>query len=186
MMGGTVWFTADTHFGHRLVAGLRGFGNVDDHDAAICEAWVERVAPTDHVWHLGDLTLGKPESALALVATLPGIKHLIVGNHEPCHPMHRQAHKHQRAYMEAFESVQTSARRRVDGRKVLLSHFPYTGDHTEVDRFDQYRLPDKGAILLHGHTHSAIRQDGRQIQVGVDAWGLAPVSIDTLTPMILA
>jgi calcineurin-like phosphoesterase family protein len=31
-MSGALFITSDTHFGHRFVAGLRGFGDTDEHD----------------------------------------------------------------------------------------------------------------------------------------------------------
>ena len=51
-------------------------------------------------------------------------------------------------------------------------------DHTDAPRFAQYRLPDEGRWLLHGHTHIADQRiHGRQIHVGLDAWDLRPVPL---------
>ena len=61
---------------------------------------------------------------------------------------------------------------------MLFSHFPYSGDSHEKDRFVEMRPIDKGLHLLHGHTHGAWRKKGRMIDVGVDAWGGVPVSED--------
>lgn len=170
----SVWFTSDLHFGHRLVAGLRGFDSVEDHDSAIMENWHRVVRDDDQVWVLGDLACSSPAQALNIVKSLPGTKHLIAGNHDNCHPMHRDSHKWQARYLEAFASVQPFARRRIDGQSVLLSHFPYSKDRHEA-RYMQYRLRDEGAWLLHGHTHGPERREGREIHVGVDAWDLSPV-----------
>lgn len=188
--GGRVWLTSDPHFGHRFVAGLRGFDNPDDHDAAILENFQNAVGPGDQTWWLGDLCMGNPAYALRLIQCIPGTHHLVAGNHDRCHPMHRDAHKQAPRYLDAFSSVQPFARRRVNGEPVLLSHFPYSdepgADRDEV-RFEQYRLPNLGAWLLHGHTHMADqRVHGRQIHVGLDAWGLGPVALDTLAPTITA
>lgn len=174
----TVYYTADLHLGHRLIAGLRGFGeDTDAHDAALATAWDGLVGKDDHVWVLGDLTMkGNPADALAWIVARPGVKHLVAGNHDPCHPMHRQAHKLQPRYLEAFASVQPYARRKIDGRVVLLSHFPFHADRGEV-RYAQYRLPDLGEFLLHGHTHSRERfTSDHELHVGLDAWDLRPVS----------
>ena len=51
-------------------------------------------------------------------------------------------------------------------------------------KFMQYRPQDDGGWLLHGHIHEKWRQNGRQINVGVDAWNFAPVSDDTICEMI--
>lgn len=180
----STWFTSDLHFGHRLVAGHRGFTDTTDHDDAICIEWCKRVTTSDQVWVLGDLTLSNPTKALGIIAELPGTKHFISGNHDPCHPMHRDSHKWQRRYLAAFESVQPFARRKIAGHYVLLSHFPYTADRGEV-RYSQYRLADEGMWLLHGHLHSTEqRTSAREIHVGVDAWGLAPVNLDTIAEML--
>lgn len=119
-----------------------------------------------------------------------GHHHLVLGNHDKAHAKHRDAHKHLRAYLEVFESVAPYARRRIDGREVLLSHYPYATDDGQADRGEvrdtQYRLPNEGRWLLHGHTHMADqRVHGRQIHVGLDAWGMQPVHLDTIRHLIV-
>lgn len=177
----SVYFTSDLHLGHAKVAEIRGFASVSDHDRAISESWRARVRDRDQVWVIGDLAASSPRHALEILAGLPGEKHLILGNHDPAHPMHRDAHRKLRLYAEVFASVAQSARRRIGGREVLLSHFPYENDRGEP-RYTQWRLRDEGVPLLHGHTHST-EPFGRsergtlEIHVGVDAWGFAPVDM---------
>lgn len=185
VMAGT-WFTADTHFRHRLVAGLRGFTSTEEHDEAVIARWNETVAPGDVVWHLGDV--GMSRGFLPLVAHLNGTVHLVAGNHDKVWPGHRDAHKHQREWLDAgFASVQAFARKRIAGRDVLLSHFPYEADHTEAARHTQYRLRDEGAWLLHGHTHAsgAVAPGTRQVHVGLDAWDLRPVPLHAVEALIV-
>jgi calcineurin-like phosphoesterase family protein len=179
-----VWFTSDLHFGHRLVAGHRGFADTDAHDEHLIHQWSRKVDKDDQVWVLGDLCVSSPTRALEIVRDLPGIKHLISGNHDSCHPMHRDSHKWQPKYLAAFASVQPFARRRIDGTEILLSHFPYSKDRHEV-RYTQWRLRDEGLWLLHGHTHAADqRLEGREIHVGVDAWDFTPVPIHTIAALM--
>ena len=52
-------------------------------DAAITAAWQDIVSAEDEVWHLGDFALGRRTDAAALLAALPGRKHLITGNNDP-------------------------------------------------------------------------------------------------------
>lgn len=177
-----IWFTSDCHFGHKLVAGLRGFDSTDAHDDALIENWKSTVGPDDTVWVLGDLTCTRKddwvEHVLDFVFDLPGRKHFVAGNHDPVHPMHKQAYKYQRLYLSAFESVQPFAKIKVEGKYVLLSHFPYTFDHTSDARYTQWRLPDEGLHLLHGHTHSDVKVSSpTELHVGLDAWDLKPVSL---------
>jgi calcineurin-like phosphoesterase family protein len=193
-----VWFSSDTHFLHAFVARLRGFAGPEQHDEAIIDQWNHLVRRDDLVWHLGDVGLGNETRILEQAARLNGRKQLITGNHDACWPGHRDSRKHQRRWLDVFESVQAFARIRVDGRTVLLSHFPYEGDHAGEDRAMQYRLRDEGAWLVHGHTHQPNRLGphprflsvvasvpdsfgepqprGREVHAGLDAWGLRPVS----------
>lgn len=179
----TVWFTSDPHLGHQKVAGLRGFETPDDMGEVFADNWTSVVRKGHQVWILGDLSMRDPDLALQVIAKLPGTKHFISGNHDPCHPMHRQSHQWQRLYFQAFDSVQPFARRRIRGQDVLLSHFPYSKDRHEA-RYMQYRLRDEGAWLLHGHTHGKERREGREIHVGLDAWDMQLVSIDTISKLM--
>ena len=184
----TVYFTSDPHWGHRFVSNLRGFETVVEHDTALLDNFHDTLTEDDQTWWLGDLAMHKPDYALAQIGTIPGKHHLILGNHDRAHPMHRDSHKHQRAYFEVFESVQAFARRRINGTEVLLSHFPYVGpgdDHTPEARKVQYRFPDLGTWLLHGHTHnSEQRVHDHQIHVGLDAWDMHPVPLSFLESVI--
>lgn len=190
----SVFFTSDLHLGHPRVAQLRGFDSVEEHDAAVAERWCSVVRPNDTVFVLGDVTGGSGRGrlidALFALGAFPGTKHLVAGNHDAVHPMHRDAHKAAPDYALAFASVASAARRRIGGQEVLLSHFPYTRDRGET-RYPQWRLPNLGAWLLHGHTHGPERVSlghthgiEREVHVGLDAWDLTPVHLDTLADLI--
>ena len=69
---------------------------------------------------------------------------------------------------------------------MLLCHFPYRGDSQEQDRFPDDRPIDKGEWLLHGHVHDRWSQNGRMINVGVDANDFTPVSETALTHRLSA
>ncbi len=118
-----VLITADPHLFHPLVAELRGFASVAEHNEAICQGIIERVGVRDQLWILGDIALGRWEEALDLLGTLAGTKHLIAGNHDKVHPMHRNAHRFQRRYLDVFECVAVRAARggRAAGADVALS-----------------------------------------------------------------
>lgn len=184
----TVWFTSDLHLGHRLVASLRGFGDSREtadtrvHDAALAARWDAVVRDDDVVWVLGDLCIAKPTDALDWMMDRPGRKRLILGNHDSAHPMHSRAVKATAQFYDAFDWVGTFARIKLMGTPVLLSHFPYPGegadrpDYAEA-RYTQYRLPNEGMWLIHGHLHTSVRlHHGNQIHVGLDAWDLTPVA----------
>jgi calcineurin-like phosphoesterase family protein len=189
----SVFFTSDTHFGHRFVAETRGFDKTADHDMTIAENLIEVVKRDDVLWILGDLCLSAPDHALNLLNRLPGRKHLIWGNHDQGHGMHRDSFRRQAKYLGTFESVHEYIRRRINGVEVLMSHMPYAEgeepDHGPT-RYTQYRLPDEGKTLLHGHTHSQRQytlsaKNTPQVHVGLDAWGLRPVPLDMIQEMIV-
>lgn len=182
-----VYYWSDLHLAHEFVAGTRGFDGTMDHDKHIIDAWRSRVTKRDTVWLLGDLTLGSPKWPLELLDMLPGTKHLIFGNHDAAHPMHRSSYRQQPRYLHTFASVQTMARHRIGGRDVLLSHFPYAGDHgDQEERYSQYRLRDEGLPLIHGHVHDEWKVRGAQINVGVDHWMDGPASYGDLADILSA
>lgn len=79
-------------------------------------------------------------------------------------------------FLEVFDSVSPYARVRLAGRDLLMNHLPYSGDHQDVDRYDQYRMPDLGIPLLCGHVHAEWKVEGIQFNVGVDVNDFKPVS----------
>jgi calcineurin-like phosphoesterase family protein len=185
----TTWFTSDLHFGHANIIKYenRPFDSVDEMNEGIIERWNSMVQPSDHVWVLGDVCMGKLRETLPLCAQLNGSKTLIPGNHDKPWNGHK---KQSTAGYEMF-IIHTSGRsvwRTIQGHKVVMDHFPYTGesnDHFE-DRYEDWRPKDGGSWLLHGHVHGAWRQRGRQINVGVDAWGGFPVHEDEIIDLIAA
>lgn len=192
----TTWFTSDLHLGHQKVAEIRGFADPEDHDREILENLYRDLSTGDSLWILGDISSGgsaAQDSALSaihsLAADLDLRLHLVAGNHDGVHPMHRNARKWDQAYRTVFESVQPFARRRLGGRNLWVSHFPWRGggDHTINERYETVRLGDDGTSwLLHGHTHSPVQVDveRRMVNVAVDAWGLRPVSIHEVEAVI--
>lgn len=170
-----VFYTADLHFNHPFVAGTRGYTTAEEHDEALIENFNKVVHKKDHLWILGDLNHGSLTAGLAQAARLNGVKHLVLGNHDPGHPMFKGSHTKMKRYLEVFESVSLHEQHVIAGKQVNLSHFPYRGDHKPEDRHTQWRLRDYGVPLLHGHVHAASFIVDNQLNVGVD-WGTAPVS----------
>lgn len=188
---GDIFYTSDLHIGHKLVAGIRGFWyltenwapnsnpdtpDVKAHDEDIAENWDRVVKKDDVVYVLGDISINGGQHALDWIEQRPGTKHLIAGNHDPVHPQDRRASKLQKHWLKYFESINPFLRRKLEGESVLLSHYPYwsfgDGEGRGPARYEQYRLPELGDRLLHGHTHGAEVIHGRQFHVGLDAHDL--------------
>lgn len=182
----THWFTADPHFGHVKVAELRGFADAAEHDETVLGGFYAHLRKGDSLWILGDLTMGGKRreiealGAMRAFADEVGVSlHMVLGNHDRAHPMHTGSYRAERDMREHMDSVSTARRIKIGGGRALLSHFPYAGDHTAVERYPQWRLPDEGMALIHGHTHSAEKvclspKGTVQVCVSLDAWELRP------------
>ena len=158
-------------------------------DAALVSGWNDKVAPGDDVVVLGDLAMGRIADSLSLVSQLNGTKTLVAGNHDRCWSGHRKgADKWVDRYLEAgfVRVAQGTVDVDLGPTLALADHFPYQGDSHDEDRYAAHRPTDRGRWLLHGHVHEKWRQHGRQINVGVDAWGGRPVSDDRLVELIAA
>lgn len=176
----SVFYTSDTHFGHARIIELceRPFGSVAEMDDLLVEWWNLTVKPNDIVYHMGDVTSGS-FGPLEHIQKLNGRKILIAGNHDACHPMHREWLKYLPKYLDAgFEAVMPFARRKVAGIEFLMSHFPYSADHTDEPRHAQYRLRNNGMPLVHGHVHTLYTERDLGLNVGVDKWNYIPVRED--------
>lgn len=186
----TLWLTSDLHFGHENIIRYcdRPFADVDEMDAELVRRWNERVADDDVVWVLGDVALGPIHRSLGLVAQLAGHKRLVMGNHDRCWPGNRRWERWVEPYQEAgFTELVTETDIDLGGGVVLPAcHFPYRGDSHDDDRFVPYRPVDRGGWLLHGHVHERWKVDDRQINVGCDVWGYAPVEATTLRALVAA
>jgi len=188
----TTFFTSDLHVGHANICAYTGrpYSSVEDMNAGLIEAWAETVGADDEVWILGDLALGRISETLPLVSALSGHKILVPGNHDRCwagasDPARWRDVYLQQAGIEAIVDAPASYRL-PDGTVCALDHFPYAGDSQDTDRYGAWRPSDNGRWLLHGHVHTAWRQRGRQINVGVDAWGGRPVPVATIGELVAA
>ena len=155
----TVFFTADTHFGHGGALGLyrRPFASVAAMDAAMVANWRSVVGAEDEVWHLGDFALGRKTDAAGLLAALPGRKHLVPGNNDPAETV----------ALPGWTSVQAYLELELGGVRLVLCHYA----------FRTWRDMARGAWNLHGHSHGRLKPLPRQADVGVDAWDFRPVTL---------
>ena len=188
------WFTSDQHFGHANIIRYcsRPYVDVDTMNADLVSRNNDTIGDSnDEVWWLGDVAMADAESNLQMVPECAGVKTLVVGNHDRIfgdhHRTQQSAQKWDRIYRSVgFEKIIHGTATLVlrGDHRVLLSHFPYTGDSQNVDRYSPMRPPDEGEWLLHGHVHEKWRQHGRQINVGVDAWAGRPVSETQIVELI--
>lgn len=158
-----IYFTSDTHLGDSRVLRIdrRPFATIKEHDEALISAWNARVLPEDEVWHLGDVMLARERTqAETTLGRLNGRKHLVIGNNDP--PCVSEA--------DGWASVQHYAELKISGQILVLCHYA----------FRTWNQMGKKSINLHGHSHGRLKPMPRQFDVGVDARGLAPITLDEL------
>ena len=171
-----IWFTSDLHLGHTKVLEFAGrpWETIEEMNDALIGKINTHVAANDTLYILGDYSFKIPvEDAYALRKRINCSDiHLVPGNHDKDWTRKEVA--------DAFVVEPMITTNKVfDGRqKIVLSHFPLA-DWPSMRR---------GSWHLHGHIHSCgtdyngfnLRQGVMRFDVGVDANGFAPVSLDEL------
>lgn len=133
------FFIADTHFGHEnaLAFDNRPFKTIEEHDKALIENWNNAVSRNDEVFILGDISWYNATRTNEIVASLNGIKHLIVGNHDKKLLKNREF---QSLFIEITDYKELSLS---DKKGIVLSHYP-------IPCFNHHYY---GWYHLYGHVH---------------------------------
>lgn len=174
-------FVGDPHLYHDRVALIRGYANGEAMAEAFAHLVTRTVSIHDTLYILGDCSSGREEDeyrALQLLKTLPGIKILIVGNHDSVSGIHRKYACHTEMFRDVFTEIHEYTRIRMENRMVILSHYPYLssgdGPGRGPARYEWARMADTGELLIHAHTHHTDPFDGsstgREMCVSWDAW----------------
>jgi len=163
--GMTVYFTADSHFGHDAIRGYCGrpFPTIEEHDEALTGEWNRVVGLKDTVYHLGDFTLGGEATARRYFARLNG-RVCILGNEFHHDRRWLSGGPYWTKYYEVviLPPIHTM---KIDGLFIVLCHFPLV-----IWPRKHYM-----AIHLHSHSHGRYQGEGKILDVGVDnvnkIWG---------------
>ena len=165
-----IWFTSDTHFGHKNIAGpkvsnwkseYRNFSSLGEMDKELLYQINKVVGENDVLFHLGDFSFCKPKFYRDLI-TCKNV-HLIKGNHDKI-----------KYYHDLFKEIVDYKEIKYDDTMICLFHYAM-----RVWNKSHY-----GSIHLYGHSHNSIDNDwGKSMDVGVDAiYALKgeyrPISID--------
>ena len=140
-----LFFTADTHFGHKRMAAMRGFESSVDMDAHLICVWNEVVAPADTVFHLGDFSFHAKVKTQAIWKKLNGNKILVKGNHDTKNHFDSSC-------LRYYHTL------RAQGLLFVLFHFP----------IEEWQNKHYGSVHLHGHSHGKSANKRNRIDVGVD------------------
>lgn len=164
----STFLTADLHFGHASIINncSRPFDSVKHMDEALVERWNNVVHPKDHVWVLGDFSIGHDERTVArLFHALNGHKKLVIGNHDTDNKGNLV--KSVARLPWATAPVQR-AEIKHDGRRIDLCH--YAGMTWNAEHH--------GCLQAFGHSHGRLLGLPGSVDVGVDAQNYAPVSVE--------
>lgn len=187
-----IYFTSDEHFHHKNIIRLcnRPFADIEDMHEQLIHNHNAIVQPADTVYHLGDFCWNW-NKVKGILSRLNGEHHLIMGNHDQCHPVHDKGRgKYTAEYIKmGFKSVQIDLKMHIGPHAVKLCHFPYMPENTaNVEeynlRYPEFRPKNEGGWLIHGHVHNTYKQSGRMINVGVDQFDFSPVSEAQLLALI--
>jgi calcineurin-like phosphoesterase family protein len=175
-----IYFTSDWHIGHKQVIEFCGrpFTDLDHMHSSLITNYNKLVKPEDTCIFVGDTTFSNTTDTKKIVQKLNGTKIAVIGNHDP-----KQGTLLNMGFQLAVNQLSMCIR----GHKVLVSHYPFkpsllkywSNKFKGLDiRYQDRRHKDDGkTFLIHGHTHSAKKLDGRALHVGVDAWNYTPVSM---------
>lgn len=194
----TIYFTSDWHLGHKRIIELsyRPFATVEEMNEWLIESANRDATEHDTLIFNGDIAMGTIADTLPLFERVRARKVLKPGNHDRCSPLYegyqgmppekvaRLIAEWSARYEDVGFTITDNNWFTSDGVEAVLSHFPYDGDNYDHERYAAARPRDKGHWLIHGHTHGQWRQRGRQIDVGVDAWGGRLVPASTVAALI--
>lgn len=185
--GTNIFFTSDLHFGHRNILEFckRPFNSVEEMDEALIENWNSVVKHNDFVFNLGDFAFAPNWRWVELLGRLNGRHILILGNHD----LGRWPGD---KVMDLFYRVEQQMILNIDGRSVILNHYPF------LCYGGTYRPYGTAVWQLHGHVHSSPHDTERrgkdnerldlrspyQYDVGVDNNNFTPVSWERIKGII--
>lgn len=167
-----IFFTSDTHFGHKNIIEYSGrpYSDIKEHDESLIQNWNNTVRRGDLVYHLGDFALTKSDYAKNVLRRLNGHIHFIYGNHD----MKSLCKDKEFLNMFGWHGHYKEVSVQVDNekKKIVLFHFP----------IESWNKRHYKSWHLHGHCHGSLPSDNHQcrVDVGVDVWDYTPVSLDVI------
>ena len=156
------WFTADTHFGHENIIKYcdRPFKSLHRMNQVLTKNWNSRIKPDDLVIFLGDFCFRGKSKAEKYLSKLNGHITFVKGNHD------------------SNNSLNTK----------ILSLIIILGNQTFYCVHDPANANLKFKYNLVGHVHQNWKIQKRKntmlINVGVDVWKYAPVSISEILALL--
>lgn len=181
-----LYFTSDLHFGHTAVLSFcdRPWTDTEEMEKALITRINSRVGPDDTLVVVGDAFFTGSTVRSDILSRINGTKILVQGNHDKG-----------KTQIDGFDLTVQSMELLIAGQRVSVSHYPFKPERFKLRmpwwkamvcdienlvRFYHKRLKDEGQYLIHGHTHSRKKFEGRLLHVGCDAWNWYPISLKQL------
>ena len=173
-----IFFTADTHFGHKNIIRYckRPFVDVEEMNETLIDSWNSTVGKDDIVFHLGDFAMGGSAEWSRFLKRLNGKIYLILGNHDM---------KTIGKGFSRFEYVTMQMLINIGGQRIYLNHYPFLC----------YGGAYRNTWQLFGHVHTSPHRTGldssrlahlfpSQYDVGVDNNDFKPMSYEQVSAKI--
>lgn len=180
----TIFFISDTHFGHEAMitkfklddgSPARSFSSVEEMDELMAQNWCKTVKPSDHIYHLGDVSMHRAK--ISIIKYLPGQKRLILGNHDSSHVQDYLA--------VGFKKIMSYRR----FENIIFSHVPIHPLGIESNP----SKPGRTLFNVHGHTHMNHvmhevksesgwwdERDPRYLNICVEQTSYTPISLEEI------
>lgn len=166
------FFTADHHFGHENIIKFckRPFSSVEEMDNILIDNWNKVVNPEDTVYHLGDFTFADTDKFSKYASRLLGKIYIIPGNHD---------WRWIRQFRDPLYSASDRSIKLCSPIMYLYGKsYPRGGLTLCHYSMRTWRNSYHGSWHLYGHSHGTLPSYGKSLDVGVDAQGYTPISVD--------
>lgn len=204
------FFASDQHLSHFRINRFcnRGFDtlridedghpipDIDAMNADIVAKHNSVVSSSDTVIFVGDVCMGRTgnagdpqdpkEGSLDFISQMNGRKIMILGNHDKAaFFVNKSVNRRDRMIAmfkrAGFDEVFDHVTANFNGKRFVINHFPYEGDHMEEDRYSSIRPEFNGTPIVHGHVHDLWKvkrfKGVAQVNVGIDSHGGFPQRI---------
>lgn len=171
-----IWFTSDTHYGHKNIIKYCGrpFQYVTDMDVQMISNWNAKVAADDIVYFLGDFIFYKSEEAiLSILLQLNGKIFFIRGNHDHKKVINILQKTPNVIDIRDLYELKVEDDDVAYGKQfITLCHYPLL----------TWNRCHHGAWHLHGHCHGSLTLDSHvsRMDVGVDTNDMHIYSYDDI------
>jgi calcineurin-like phosphoesterase family protein len=155
-----IYFTSDTHFGHRNIIKYcdRPFSSVEEMDETLIQNWNSVVGPRDTIYHLGDFAMGR-EDPKVYFNRLNGNKFLLAGSHDT-----------DKVFQLKWGWVKDVYYLRWQRIRIWMAHHAHR----------VWPKSHHGVWHLFGHSHGALPPLGLSFDIGMEGHNFTPWAVEEI------